>query len=169
MLGGPQAGIIVGKKKYIEKMKKNQLTRALRVDKMTIAALEATLRIYLDEEDAIKSIPTLRMITYSIEELEIKATILLSKIIDLNIDAEVEKEKGISQVGGGSMPLERLDTYVITIKPNKFSVSYLEKKLRNSESHIIGRIIEDKYILDVRTIEKDEFDFIIKELKDIFN
>ena len=61
---------------------------------MTIAALEATLRIYLDEEDAIKSIPTLRMITYSIEELEIKATILLSKIIDLNIDAEVEKEKG---------------------------------------------------------------------------
>ena len=169
MLGGPQAGIIVGKKKYIEKMKKNQLTRALRVDKMTIAALEATLRIYLDEEDAIKSIPTLRMITYSIEELEIKATILLSKIIDLNIDAEVEKEKGISQVGGGSMPLERLDTYVITIKPNKFSVSYLEKKLRNSESHIIGRINEDKYILDVRTIEKDEFDFIIKELKDIFN
>ena len=169
MLGGPQAGIIVGKKKYIEKMKKNQLTRALRVDKMTIAALEATLRIYLDEEDAIKSIPTLRMITYSIEELEIKATILLSKIIDLNIDAEVEKEKGISQVGGGSMPLERLDTYVITIKPKKFSVSYLEKKLRNSESHIIGRINEDKYILDVRTIEKDEFDFIIKELKDIFN
>ena len=169
MLGGPQAGIIVGKKKYIEKMKKNQLTRALRVDKMTIAALEATLRIYLDEEDAIKSIPTLRMITYSIEELEIKATILLSKIIDLNIDAEVEKEKGISQVGGGSMPLERLDTYVITIKPNKFSVSYLEKRLRNSESHIIGRINEDKYILDVRTIEKDEFDFIIKELKDIFN
>ena len=169
MLGGPQAGIIVGKKKYIEKMKKNQLTRALRVDKMTIAALEATLRIYLDEEDAIKSIPTLRMITYSIEELEIKATILLSKIIDLNIDAEVEKEKGISQVGGGSMPLERLDTYVITIKPNKFSVSYLEKKLRNSESHIIGRINEDKYILDIRTIEKDEFDFIIKELKDIFN
>ena len=169
MLGGPQAGIIVGKKKYIEKMKKNQLTRALRVDKMTIAALEATLRIYLDEEDAIKSIPTLRMITYSIEELEIKATILLSKIIDLNIDADVEKEKGISQVGGGSMPLERLDTYVITIKPNKFSVSYLEKKLRNSESHIIGRINEDKYILDVRTIEKDEFDFIRKELKDIFN
>ena len=116
MLGGPQAGIIVGKKKYIEKMKKNQLTRALRVDKMTIAALEATLRIYLDEEDAIKSIPTLRMITYSIEELEIKATILLNKIQELNIDGDIQKEKGISQVGGGSMPLERLDTYVITIK-----------------------------------------------------
>ena len=169
MLGGPQAGIIVGKKEYIEKMKKNQLTRALRVDKMTIAALEATLRMYLNEDDAIKNIPTLRMITCSIDELERKSEILLDRIMSLNIDAEVGKEKGMSQVGGGSMPLEKLDTYIITIKPNKFSVSYLEKRLRNSESHIIGRINEDKYMLDIRTIEEDEFDFIIKELKHIFN
>ncbi len=169
MLGGPQAGIIVGKKEYIEKMKKNQLTRALRVDKMTIAALEATLRMYLNENDAIRNIPTLRMITCSLEELDRKSDILLNKIVSLNIDAEIKKERGVSQVGGGSMPLEKLDTYIITIKPNKFNVSYLEKRLRNSESHIIGRINEDKYILDVRTIEKDEFDFIIKELKSIFN
>ena len=104
-----------------------------------------------------------------IKELDEKAGILLNKIQELNIDADIQKEKNVSQVGGGSMPLEKLDTYTVTIKPNKFSVSYLEKKLRNSESHIIGRINEDKYILDVRTIEKDEFDFIIKELKDIFN
>lgn len=168
MLGGPQAGIIVGKKKYISQMKKNQLTRALRVDKMTIAALEATLRMYLDEEEAIKNIPTLRMITCSLEELDRKSEVLLNKIISLNIDADVQKEKNVSQVGGGSMPLEKLDTYAVTIKPNKLSVSYLEKRLRNSESHIIGRINEDKYILDVRTIEEDEFDFIIKELKEIF-
>lgn len=169
MLGGPQAGIIVGKKEYIEKMKKNQLTRALRVDKMTIAALEATLRIYLDEEKAIKDIPTLRMITYSLEELDEKADMLLNKIQDLNIDAYISKEKNVSQVGGGSMPLEKLDTYVVIIKPNKFNVSYLEKKLRNSDSHIIGRINEDKYILDVRTIEEEEFDLIVKELKKIFS
>ena len=168
MLGGPQAGIIVGKREYIEKMKKNQLTRALRVDKMTIAALEATLRMYLDEKDAIENIPTLKMITCNIEELDRKADILFEKIKNLDIDAEIKKEKGISQVGGGSMPLEKLDTYIITIKPNKFSVSYLERKLRNSESHIIGRINEDKYILDVRTIEENEFDCIIKELKCIF-
>ena len=147
MLGGPQAGIIVGKKEYIEKMKKNQLTRALRVDKMKIAALEATLRMYLDE----------------------KAGILLNKIQELNIDADIQKEKNLSQVGGGSMPLEKLDTYTVTIKPNKFSVSYLEKRLRKSEAHIIGRINEDKYILDVRTIEENEFDLIVKELKIIFN
>lgn len=169
MLGGPQAGIIVGKKKYIKKMKKNQLTRALRVDKMTIAALEATLRIYLDEKDAIENIPTLKMITCKLEELDKKADLLLHKILNLNIDAAVEKQKDVSQVGGGSMPLEKLDTYTIAIKPNKFSVSYLEKTLRNSESHIIGRINEDKYILDVRTIEENEFDFIIKELKKVFN
>lgn len=168
MLGGPQAGIIIGKKKYIKKMKKNQLTRALRIDKMTIAALEATLRMYLDEEEAIKNIPTLKMITCSLEELARKADILLNKIRSLDIDADVQKEKNVSQVGGGSMPLEKLDTYTVTIKPNKLSVSYLERSLRNSKSHIIGRINEDKYILDVRTIEEEEFDSIIKELKEIF-
>ena len=169
MLGGPQAGIIVGKKEYIEKMKKNQLTRALRVDKMKIAALEATLRMYLDEEEAIRNIPTLKMITCSLKELDEKAVILLNKIQELNIDADIQKEKNVSQVGGGSMPLEKLDTYTVTIKPNKFSVSYLEKRLRKSDAHIIGRINEDKYILDVRTIEENEFDLIVKELKIIFN
>ena len=169
MLGGPQAGIIVGKKEYIEKMKKNQLTRALRVDKMKIAALEATLRMYLDEKEAIRNIPTLKMITCSLKELDEKAGILLNKIQELNIDADIQKEKNVSQVGGGSMPLEKLDTYTVTIKPNKFSVSYLEKRLRKSEAHIIGRINEDKYILDVRTIEENEFDLIVKELKIIFN
>ena len=161
--------IIVGKKEYIEKMKKNQLTRALRVDKMKIAALEATLRMYLDEKEAIRNIPTLKMITCSLKELDEKAGILLNKIQGLNIDADIQKEKNVSQVGGGSMPLEKLDTYTVTIKPNKFSVSYLEKRLRKSDAHIIGRINEDKYILDVRTIEENEFDLIVKELKIIFN
>ncbi|WP_425458657.1 aminotransferase class V-fold PLP-dependent enzyme, partial [Blautia obeum] len=106
MLGGPQAGIIVGKKEYIEKMKKNQLTRALRVDKLTICALEATLRMYLDEEKARKEIPTLKMLTYSMEELEEKSNKLYSKIEYLNKYADIKIENGSSQVGGGSMPLE---------------------------------------------------------------
>ena len=104
-----------------------------------------------------------------IKELDEKAGILLNKIQELNIDADIQKEKNVSQVGGGSMPLEKLDTYTVTIKPNKFSVSYLEKRLRKSDAHIIGRINEDKYILDVRTIEENEFDLIVKELKIIFN
>ena len=169
MLGGPQAGIIVGKKEYIDKMKKNQLTRALRVDKLTICALEATLRMYLDEEKAIKEIPTLRMLTYKISELEEKAKCLYDKIIDKNIDANVFIEDGLSQVGGGSMPLETIKTKVVAITPKNMSVSSLEKKLRLSNSHIIARIYDNKYILDVRTIFEEEFEIIANELKKVLN
>lgn len=169
MLGGPQAGIIVGKKEYIEKMKKNQLTRALRVDKLTICALEATLRMYLDEEKARENIPTLKMLTYTIEELEHKANLLLEKIEALNLDAIINIEDGFSQVGGGSMPLETIPSKVITITPNKMNVSALEKKLRLSEAHIIARVYDNKYVLDVRTIFEDEFEIIAQQLKYALN
>ena len=149
MLGGPQAGIIVGKKEYISQMKKNQLTRALRVDKLTICALEATLRMYLDEEKAIKEIPTLRMLTYTMEELEEKANALYSKLENLNTYANIRIEDGLSQVGGGSMPLETINSKVIAITPNNMNVSTLEKKLRLSDSHVIARVYEDKYVLDI--------------------
>lgn len=169
MLGGPQAGIIVGKKEYIEKMKKNQLTRALRVDKLTICALEATLRMYLDEDYAIKNIPTLRMLTYTQEEIMEKANKLFDKIKNINIDAIIRLEDGFSQVGGGSMPLELLKSKVIAIKPNNINVSKLERMLREGKNHIIGRIYDDKYILDIRTIFEDEFDIIVDELQNILN
>ncbi len=165
MLGGPQAGIIVGKKEYIEKMKKNQLTRALRVDKLTICALEATLRMYLDEEKARKEIPTLRMLTYSMEELEEKANALYSKIEHLNKYANIRIEDGLSQVGGGSMPLETIDSKVIAITPNDINVAQLEKKLRLSDAHIIARVYDDKYVLDSRTIFEDEFEVVKNELE----
>ncbi|HBH3665283.1 TPA: L-seryl-tRNA(Sec) selenium transferase [Clostridioides difficile] len=169
MLGGPQAGIIVGKKEYIEKMKKNQLTRALRVDKLTICALEATLRMYLDETKAIENIPTLKMLTYKIEELEVKANKLFEKITALNLNASINIEDGFSQVGGGSMPLETISTKVIAITPEHMNVSSLEKKLRLSEAHIIARVYDNKYVLDVRTIFDDEFDVIVEELRKAFN
>ena len=165
MLGGPQAGIIVGKKEYISQMKKNQLTRALRVDKFTICALEATLRMYLDEEKAIKEIPTLRMLTYTMEELEEKANALYSKLENLNTYANIRIEDGLSQVGGGSMPLETINSKVIAITPNNMNVSTLEKKLRLSDSHVIARVYEDKYVLDIRTIFEDEFDILAKEIE----
>ncbi len=168
MLGGPQAGIIVGKKEYIDKMKKNQLTRALRVDKLTICALEATLRMYLDEERAIKEIPTLRMLTYKIEELEEKAKKLLNMINKLNLEADICIEDGLSQVGGGSMPLETIKTKVISITPNNMNVSTLEKKLRLGEANIIARVYDNKYVLDVRTIFDDEYEIIVNELDKAF-
>ena len=163
MLGGAQAGIIVGKKKYISAMKKNQLTRALRVDKLTICALEATLRMYLDEEEAVKNIPTLNMMP--MEELERKANLLYAEIEKLNLDADVHIEECLSQVGGGSMPLETMKSRGIAITPNNMNVSTLERKLRLSDSHIIARVYDNKYVLDVRTIFEDEFVDVANELK----
>lgn len=165
MLGGAQAGIIVGKKKYISAMKKNQLTRALRVDKLTICALEATLRMYLDEEEAVKNIPTLNMITMPMEELERKANLLYAEIEKLNLDADVHIEECLSQIGGGSMPLETMKSRGIAITPNNMNVSTLERKLRLSDSHIIARVYDNKYVLDVRTIFEDEFVDVANELK----
>ncbi|WP_442970749.1 L-seryl-tRNA(Sec) selenium transferase [Romboutsia sp. CE17] len=165
MLGGPQAGIIVGKKEYIDKMKKNQLTRALRVDKITIAALEATFRLYLDEKKAVKEIPTLRMLTYSLDELKDRAKKFLDMLNKLKLNIDIKLEEGFSQVGGGSMPIERMNTYLISLRPNNISVSSLEEKLRLSNSHIIGRISEDRYLLDVRTIFDNQFEIIAKEIK----
>ncbi|CAH2214159.1 L-seryl-tRNA(Sec) selenium transferase [Tepidibacter aestuarii] len=167
ILGGPQAGIIVGKKEYIEKMKKNQLTRALRVDKLTIAALEATFRLYLDEKKAVKEIPTLRMLTYSMDELNDKVQTLYKIIENKNLDADIKIEDGHSQVGGGSMPLETIDTKVITIVPKNMGVSELEERLRLSEDNIIARVYDNKYVLDVRTIFDDEFEIISKQLETV--
>lgn len=169
MLGGPQAGIIVGKKKYIEKMKKNQLTRALRVDKLTISALEATLRLYLNEDDALKQIPTLRMLTYTIDEIEKKAIHLRDMITKNSIDAVVDIEDGFSQVGGGSMPIEKLPTKVVTIIPNNTSLTSLEQEMRLGQYHVIARVYDDKYVLDPRTIFEEEFEYISDELLRIIN
>ncbi|MDR0880661.1 MAG: L-seryl-tRNA(Sec) selenium transferase [Clostridioides sp.] len=169
MLGGPQAGIIVGKKEYIEKMKKNQLTRALRVDKITICALEATFRMYLDEEKAVENIPTLKMLLYPYEILSERAEILIDKIKKLNLDLEVSAQDGLSQVGGGSMPLETMKSRVVAIKPRTINVAELEKRLRLSDSHIIARVYDDKYVLDLRTIFDDEIDVIVEEIKTALN
>ena len=167
ILGGPQAGIIVGKKEYIQKMKKNQLTRALRVDKLIICALEATMRLYLEEEIALKKVPTLRMLTYKIEEIEEKANRLYSLIEKAHINADVKIETGYSQVGGGSLPLERIESRVISIAPKNMSVSKLEEEMRLSQDHVIARIYDEKYVLDVRTLFDEEFEIVCDRLKKI--
>lgn len=172
MLGGPQAGIIVGKKKYIDQMKKNQLTRALRVDKLTIAALEETLSIYLEEEKAVKDIPTLRMLTYTQEELLEKAENLHREIVQTLSRENLEKitlklEDCSGLVGGGSMPTETLHSKAVTIKINseKVDVSVIEEALRLSPAHIIARVYDGKYVLDVRTIFDEQYKMIADELE----
>lgn len=165
MLGGPQAGIIIGKKKYIDKIKKNQLTRALRVDKMTLAALEATLKCYLDEETAIKEIPTLNMMLTPPEEIKKKAQLLKRKLSTAPKHFSFHIEEDYSMVGGGSMPEEKLKTYVVKVKSSKFSAKELEGELRNYETPIISRISNDEIYLDLRTIFKEDFEIILNALK----
>ncbi|MCP4670412.1 MAG: L-seryl-tRNA(Sec) selenium transferase, partial [Desulfobacula sp.] len=157
LLGGPQAGIIIGKRESIDKIKANPLTRALRIDKMTLAALESTLKLYRDEQKAIKKIPTLRMLTISFKEICQKADLLLKTIQkEIGSLADINLADMNSRPGGGSFPQLNLATRCITIKPKNMSVSRLEIKMRMSTPAIIGRIEDNKYILDPRTIQEGQ-------------
>ncbi|MBE6068939.1 MAG: L-seryl-tRNA(Sec) selenium transferase [Clostridium lundense] len=167
MLGGPQAGIIVGKKKYIDEMKKNQLTRALRIDKMTLSALEGTLKMYQDENLAIEQIPTLHMIL-SDENIHEKRAYKLLEMLEKELDSswELEVDRDYSMVGGGSMPEEKISTYVVKIKNSIYKPIQLEGMLRKNEPPIIIRISRDEIIMDLRTIYDKDFEIIVEALKD---
>lgn len=165
LLGGPQAGIIVGKKKYIEKMKKNQLTRALRVDKMTLASLEATLKLYLDEKDALEHIPTLHMISLSKERLFGKADVLKTKLSDLDFDIRIEEDK--AEVGGGSYPASYLESVAVKLTHRKLHATETERKLLEVEIPIITRIKDNELILDMRTLRTREFDIVKAALEEV--
>ena len=164
LLGGPQAGIIVGKKKYIDKMKKNPLTRAFRIDKFTATILEMIFHEYLNEEDAIKNIPVLSLITKDIKEIEESANKLYEKLSDIKDMANVEIEDTLSQIGGGSLPAERIKSKCVTIMPKNISTAALEEKLRQGENPVVGRISDDKLILDMRTVLEDEIDRLSQKI-----
>ena len=123
LLGGPQAGIIAGRKTLVEKMKRNPLTRAFRIDKLTLAALEGTLKLYLDPESAVSRIPALSMMTMGIEEIKARADILYSLMSDKVKNCTVVIDDGYSHAGGGSLPLLELPTRVIKVKPQICLVS----------------------------------------------
>lgn len=163
LLGGPQAGIIVGKKEYIEAMKKNPLTRAFRIDKFTISALEATLRLYLDEEKAIKKIPTLNMLTMGIDILENKANMLYNLLMEriTQEDLIIDIVDSYSEVGGGSLPLERIPTKCISLRFEASSITEFEKHLRKLEVPIITRVYKDTIYIDLRTVKEEEFYLVV--------
>ena len=167
LLGGPQAGIIVGKKKYIDKMKKNPLTRAFRIDKFTATILEMIFHEYLNEEDAIKNIPVLSLITKDLKEIEKNANDLFNKIEKLKDVADINVEDTLSQIGGGSLPAERIKSKSVTIMPKNISTQSLEAKLRAGKNPVVGRISEEKLILDMRTVLEDEIDILAQKLIDI--
>lgn len=166
LLGGPQAGIIVGKKKYIDQMKKNQLTRALRIDKFTAATLEVVLQEYLSEEKAIQNIPALRMITKEIEEITRDAQELEALLQQAELPAQIQMEPCESQIGGGSLPLERIPSMAVTIHPEKITTAELELRLRHMSVPMIVRTMNDKIVIDVRTVDKKWYPKIANMLKE---
>ena len=162
LLGGPQAGIIVGKKMYLDQMKTHPLTRALRVDKMTLAALEATLAHYRDADDAKREIITLRKIAMTVVELQQLAEKLVSYLQEALIPARIVKT--VSQVGGGALPTQELPGYAVAVELPSLSPNRIEQNLRHGKPPIIGRIVKDRYLLDLRTLEEEEFPIITQQL-----
>ena len=165
LLGGPQAGIIVGKKEYIEQMKKNQLTRALRVDKMTLAALEATLKLYIDENEALEHIPTLHMISLSKERLFAKSDVFKTRLSDLDFKITIAEDK--AEVGGGSYPASYLDSVVVKLEHPRLGATDIERRLLEVEIPIITRIKDNELIFDMRTLRTREFDLVKQALIEV--
>lgn len=167
VLGGPQAGIIVGRKEYLDRIKLNPLNRALRIDKMTLAALEATLRLYHDPERARREIPTLRMITADAKELLRRARRLAGQIRrELPGLYEAEAIAGASRVGGGAFPERDIPTGLVRLTANGAGLSLdgLKNALLATDPPLVGRIENNGFCLDVRTLAPSECRLVVAAL-----
>jgi len=169
LLGGPQAGLIVGKKELIAKLKKHQLARVLRVDKMTLAALEATLLQYIKGNEQITSLPTLRDILESEEAILKRASLFSSRLREKATSYTTTISRDFSQVGGGTMPEVNLPTYTIAISHMNRSSAELSTSLRNNQPIVITRVKNDQVILDFRTITEEEIDQVVEAFCKIEN
>lgn len=168
MLGGPQAGIIVGKRDFVDKIKSNPINRALRIDKMTLAGLEATLQLYRDEAQALSTIPTLHMITMPVKSILTKAKRLQNRLKKLGDGRlNVALVNGASRVGGGSLPLQELPTKCLSIAIEGLSANTIEASLRKSKPPVIVRIEEDSVVMDLRTVQDEEITIIAEAFKKI--
>ncbi len=169
LLGGPQAGLIVGKKAIIEQIKQNPMNRALRIDKFTLAGLEAVLRLYFDEEQAFAAIPTLAMLAMPLEAIDHRAKRLRRLITkELGPVCRVELKSLASMVGGGSLPEQPLPSRGVALAPLDRSVNELEKGLRELPLPVLGRIEDDRLLLDMRTVADKEIPLLANCLKEVF-
>lgn len=159
LLGGPQAGLIVGKRLLVEKLRRNPLARAVRIDKLTLAALEATLRLYLDEGRAFSHIPVLRVLAMPLQEIEQRARRLCDRTAVLasgHLEASVID--GISEVGGGALPLESIPTRLVAVQATHLTAPVLEGRLRRTDPPVMVRIKDGLVVLDPRTVLEDELE-----------
>jgi len=163
LLGGPQAGIILGKKSIIKMLKENPLARAFRVDKLTLAALEATLELYYDKEIAVSEIPVLRMITESPYTLHTRAINIVDKLVEMGYNVSVVDSE--ATIGGGAFPDSKIDSIAISI--NDVNPNEIDRKLRELNTPIVGRIVDNTLLLDIRTVPSAYDDILFSSLVEI--
>ena len=170
LLGGPQAGIIVGNHEVIDKVRKHPMARALRIDKLTLAALEATLRLYLDPMKALAQVPTLRMLSLPVSELQQRCESLLPRLTEmLGEAAECTIIEATATVGGGALPLAELPGQVIALVPKQLSLNELTTRLRSCEPAVVGRIQDDRFLIDPRTLIADDEAMLLQSLQQAFS
>lgn len=167
LIGGPQAGIILGTQDMIQRIRKNPLARALRVGKLTLAALQATLQLFRDEQLLLAEHPTWQMLTRPLEELRKQAQSLAAQLSNLSDDLTVEVTSGSSQTGSGSLAAMDLPTYLVSVRTGSFSADDLARRLRTATVPVIGRIHKDAVLLDVRTIAVDQHDTVARMLTEV--
>jgi L-seryl-tRNA(Ser) seleniumtransferase len=169
LLGGPQAGIIVGNRDVIDKLRKHPMARALRIDKLTLAALEATLRLYLDPQMALKQVPTLRMLSLPVAELQQRCAELLPRLTKSTGDAaDYTIVEATATVGGGALPLAELPGPVIALVPKDMSLNELTARLRNCEPAVVGRIQNNQFLIDPRTLNSSDEELLLQALLQVF-
>ncbi|HEX9249958.1 MAG TPA: L-seryl-tRNA(Sec) selenium transferase, partial [Gemmatimonadaceae bacterium] len=159
LLGGPQAGIILGGASVVAKLRKNPFARAMRVDKLTLSALESTLSLYLEPARALKEVPVLAMLTESVQELESRARSVVSSLRSSGIDAEVASS--IASVGGGAFPTAAIASIAIMLTTD---AERMEERLRRGEPAVIGRIADGKLLLDLRSVLPREDGALVKAI-----
>ncbi len=152
LLGGPQAGILAGRKEFIHQIEHDPLMRAFRLDKMTLAALEATLRLYLNEERALQDVPGLRMLGVPLAELRQRAEVLAVRLREIEGIVKVRVCEDVAYVGGGSLPDQAMKTCVLEVEAREMSDEELAHRLRIDTPAVIGRLRDGKLVLDIRTV-----------------
>jgi L-seryl-tRNA(Ser) seleniumtransferase len=152
LLGGPQAGIIAGRKELIQRIEKDPLMRAFRLDKMTLAALETTLRLYLNEAAALREVPGLRMLGTPLSQLQQRAESLALRLRAIEGIASANVSEDVAYVGGGSLPDQAMRTCVVEIKPADLSDADFAHRLRTSDPAVMGRLRDGRLLLDLRTV-----------------
>jgi len=167
LLGGPQGGIILCKKKYLEPLRKNPLARAFRMGKLNLIALETTLKLFRDKETLFQSNPTLKMLTTDIKDIEARARSLKNKLEESVPDLELTVIDEYSQPGSGSLAGYDIPTKALAVRSKTISPQKLAEKLREREIPVFTRLKENQVLLDLRTILDEEEDEIVKAFKEI--